>query len=321
MPWSFLRALVLGATTVSACSGPSADQANPGHNSAAGTAGSSVGGATSGTGAKSGASGTTGGSGADGGGTDAGGRAGGASGGATPAGPSGEIVVSSFAFYPSPTLSRTFAYARFRSAPTENSCPTTRYGDCWVSDACADAPPPVAPHAGLITVLSPGPSFSLELPPNAAGVYPQWSQNGAVFTGGESLSIAVAGSEVPAFSRELTYPLLLLMTEPAAPAGESVARAPRSADLTLRWDRGTAGVLFQVQSQNAASTLACAVPSELGTLTIPAGALGRLDVGAELLLLTAGNEHVKAGDFDVTLVVAGVAVTPDKMRRVSIELE
>lgn len=324
MPATFLRVLIV-TVTLNACSGPSADDDARGHGGTGGTTGgTSAAGTTSGTGANLGGAGVTPNAGdADGGGT--GGRSGSGSGsdggGMPPAGPSGAVVVSSFVFYPTPTGSRSFAYARFRSAPAATSCPTTRYGACWVSEVCADEPPPSAPHAGLITVLSGEASFSLELPANAAGVYPQWSQSGAVFTGGESLSISAAGGAVPAFSRELSYPLLLLVNEPTVPAEENVARAPRSADLTLRWDRGTAGVMFQVQSQNAMNTLACALPSELGTLTIPAAALGRFDTGAELLLLTVREEHVQAGDFDVSLMIAGVAVTPDKRRRASIVLE
>jgi hypothetical protein len=316
MPPSFLRVLMVAAA-LSACSAPSADQGDRGHDATGGAAGSSsaAGATTSGVGASSGTGGV------GGGGTDAAGRSGSDSGGTAPTGPSGEIVVSSLVYYPIAAQSQTFAYARFRAGPAVTSSPTTQYGDCSVSEACADEPVPVAPHAGLITVLSPGPSFALELPPNAVGVYPQWSQSGSVFTGAESLSISAAGGDVPAFSRELTYPLLLLVTEPVLAAGESVARAPRTGDLTLRWDRGTAGVLLQVQSQKAMNALVCTVPSELGTLTIPAAALGRLDVGSELLLLTAVAEHVQAGDFDVSLLLAGVAVTPDKMRRVSIELD
>lgn len=310
MPSSCFRVLAV-AFAVSACSGPAADEGARAGSSTGGTANDTgTGGTTSGGSSVAG----LGGSGAsDGGRPDAGGA------GAPPRGPTGEVVMSSFVFYPTPTVSRSFAYARFGSAAA--TCPSTRYGDCWVSEACTDEPAGAAPHAGLITVLSPTASFSLELPPNELGEYPSWNQTGAVFTGAESLSISAAGGAVPAFSRELTYPLLLLVTEPALPVGESIVHAPRLADLILRWDRGAPDVRFQLQSLKTTMTLSCGVPSERGTLTIPAAALARLDAGAELVLITAGTQHVQAGEFDVSLVLAGVAVTPDKMQRVSIVVD
>jgi hypothetical protein len=264
----------------------------------------------------------------------AGGTGGAAAGTGGASDPYGVVQFGTMLHYPEQGLGYTLATAAFyRSRPPDSpgSCTTTTFGFCSVTDCSStptDPPEPEpepepdsrpAPIAGEIAIRSDS-DFTVDLIPDAIGVYVQTGTVG-VLLGQESMTINAAGAEVPAFSHAMTYPLLLLLTEPALADDQVVVRVPRDGDLTLAWDRGVEGVDVQVQSGGGTARLYCNAPSEGGTLTIEGAALGMLDAGTELLLLNARSEQVTAGDYVVTISSAGSVMSPDKTRRPVLILE
>jgi hypothetical protein len=307
---------VLVAAAVAAC-GSDPPRASPGSGAAAGMGG--AGGAGSGgTGAGgAGSSGTAGGAGAS---TES----------------YGVVQFGTIFHYPDQGLAYTLATAGFyraRPASGVGPCTTTAFGPCSVRSCEVNPtdppepepePPPEpdprpAPVAGDISIRSTG-DFTIDLVPDATGIYVQTGRMGTLL-GQESVTITATGAEVPAFNHTMTYPLLLLLTEPALAADQVVVTVPRNQDLVLAWDRGVAGLELQLQSVGGTAQLYCNVPSEDGTLTLEAAAMLGLDEGTELLLLGAASERVTAGAYTVTISSAGSVMSPDRSRRPVIVLD
>jgi hypothetical protein len=232
---------------------------------------------------------------------------------------SGQVTVLTMVNYPTVGASTTTFSARFTSPGAASPCTSTTYGACalYACDATATSSDV---DAGTITAQSTEAAFAHAIVP-LDGQYETYSDTTSAFLGEEAISISATGGVVPAFDANMTYPLLLLLTAPTLAEGSSVASVPRGQDLTLTWDRGTTGVVFQAQSSATTPSLICDSDSEVGSMVLPSAALSSLPIGAVLNLYTIGNVPVSAGDYDINVVAAGAVVHPDKSRRITLLLE
>lgn len=220
----------------------------------------------------------------------------------------------------------------FIAAPaTDPACTTTTRGACTLTDcAVSDAAPPAPTYAsaGTVTFSGGSPSVTMSATPDAEGRYTPASKDyGGVrpFRGGEAAMVTATGGEVPAFSKAMTYPLLLVLDKPNAPDATPVSVA-RSSDLELAWSRGTSDVeLFMTaidigRNDGRRAVLTCRFPSASGAATVPATLLAGLREGATVSLFTAAKQDLTAGDFAVTLLLGGEVLTPSKSAPVSFVL-
>jgi|GEM_PF-6726139 len=266
------------------------------------TAGPGSGGSPASGGAATGGSaeGGTGGSAAGGtGGGAAGGEASGGGAGAEAETRGGLVQFGTMYHYPDPGMMRSFANALF-----------------WDFSAADN------PGAGDITITADPAGFAITLADQGTGDYGTAEVTGTL-SGGEQVTVSAAGSEIPAFTTVVTYPLLLLLTAPSPADGESVVTVSRSADVVLEWDRGEPGVELLVQTEPAegGTSYATLAPSEAGTLTLSRSELTTLASGTELTLYTARTTTLEAGGFPIDVTAIGAVMTADRTRRVSLVVE
>jgi len=100
-------------------------------------------------------------------------------------------------------------------------------------------------------------------------------------------------------------PFGVVVSSPAPTAATSnLVVVPRSADLVIRFDGGTPGVLVQLEADDGAGSVRCAVDSLVGELTVPASVLAALPPGAPLQVTTVAEASVSPDGYDVTLRTA-----------------
>jgi hypothetical protein len=330
---TWVAGMLMAGMSTTAC-GPDSKSASDdptggtGSGATAGTTGGS-GGSMSGAGGSTGGSAGSGAVAGTGGSAGSGGGKGGTAGSGGAATPFGFVQYGSLQHYPSagrilPLASALFS--RGSDGTPSTACPRTTIGLCTVVADCPamtdppePVPPPPAPTAGTITIRS-SDNFTADLVPDAAGIYSMTSVSGGV-VGEELITVTAAGGEVPAFTYTKTYPLLLLLTQPAFDDVQTEYVVSRAEDLVLEWDRGIPSLALGVQTVAGGASLFCSFPSEDGTGTIPSELLAMLDSKTELLLIGVQTEIVTAGEYQVTVSSAGSVVTPDRTRRAKLVLE
>lgn len=211
--------------------------------------------------------------------------------------------------------------ARF-SAPgraVTTDCQITEYGDCTLEQCPTDGgvvPNGGVPHAGQLTFESSTINLVQHLDPGPDGVYETAALPAGreLFLGEEMTTFSAAGGEVPAFSADLEFPLLLLLDMP--PTIQGGAAVSQTSDLTLAWSRGTDDIdfLFQVTAVDTLTSayLLCQVPSLPGTLTVPGAALQRFPSSAPITLATLHHRTITAGDYSIDLWLGAEVRSPDK---------
>ncbi|HEY3496807.1 MAG TPA: hypothetical protein VGK73_19045 [Polyangiaceae bacterium] len=198
-------------------------------------------------------------------------------------------------------------------------CATTEYGECTLWQCPTDreiVPSEGVPHAGRLTFESSAIGLLSQLEPDGNGVYEAHDLPAGreLFLGEELTRFSAEGGDVPAFSAEVEFPLLLLLDEP--PTIQGGAAISQTSDLTLAWSRGLDDIdfLFQVSAVDTltSANLLCQVPSTLATLTVPAAALQRFPKQASIVLATLRHRTVTAGDYAVELWLGAEVRSPDK---------
>jgi hypothetical protein len=202
------------------------------------------------------------------------------------------------------------ASAGFNATPG-GGCARQVLGACEL-DSCAAGTSPAA-SAGTVTVS--GGSLTPSLVPLADKTYPAFSTTQSIFAGGETLTFAAAGADVPAFSGSLTAPSKVQITSPAKPPSASpYLVVDRTHDFALSWSGGGSG-LVQVALDGGPSrsiTLYCRFPAAAGTGAIPAAALAMIPSGQGGFSMAAiADAQVTAGDWSVDLSAYFNAVWPD----------
>ena len=237
---------------------------------------------------------------------------------------SGQVVL-----YAPPSLGFT-SYGAFFTDPDHQQpdlgCMSTTYGMCHLTN-CPYPQPTEAPrpHAGIITFTSADIMAMGSITPDTNGLYPSDMPMGVQFAGDESVVFAAQGDTVPAFNETVAYPLLLLMSAPAMPAGMAPAMVARTRDLAFTWTRGQPDIVLRIHSEKiVGATLRlfdCTVPSAAGKFTIPRAALQAIGASAELSVDTFRRHTFQDGAYTIDILVGGNALTPDKMRPISIVLQ
>jgi hypothetical protein len=192
-----------------------------------------------------------------------------------------------------------------------NYCTTTQViGACEVATCTTTAPPAVS--AGAITIT--GAAQPITLTPKADDTYAMFMSASPLFSGGESITFAAAGADVPAFSASITMPAKATITSPAKPTPQSpYLNINRTLDLTVRWTGGGSGKLqVALDSQSADHRIFCRFDASAGTGTVTAAALATLEegLGGFAMASIAMGEH-DAGDWAVDVSAYFNAVWPD----------
>jgi hypothetical protein len=216
----------------------------------------------------------------------------------------------------------TFSHAHFRVEPGRDgipaTCQSTAPDDQCTVNVCPDrahALDDVRNESAGVVAISGAAGSSFELVPGADGRYVELVAPGNAYHASEAVTMSAFGSSaVPRFSYQLTFPTPDRVISPAAPT----TSFDRNQGITFRWvpDAGiplphTIDVsVFQERSFGATrgyvNTL-CKFPSTAGVGVVPPSALRVHQPGSVEVSLTPVRERfVKAGSFDVQLIVGGV---------------
>lgn len=185
-----------------------------------------------------------------------------------------------------------FASAGFFVGP--GYCPASqRIGPCEVFQCTRTAPP--AASAGAITIS--GASQPITLMPSVDKTYQTMNAPKPLFTGGELVTFAAAGADVPAFSKSLTMPSQIMITSPTKPSSSMIIN--RAQDFTVLWSGGGTGILeIGLVTTSSEEAVFCRFDASASTGTIPSTALQLLPAGAGTFSMTsiAEAKHV-VGDW------------------------
>ena len=164
--------------------------------------------------------------------------------------------------------------AFFTRTAADQSFTRKTVGPCVVDTYGSGAGPKDTDRsAGKITIS--GGTKSAVLLPEADGTYTTVNGQGALFAGGETLTITAQGAAVPAFVLSLVAPSKLTLSAPALPASGPL-KVTRSAGITASWTGTSAGVVVvYLDAAGGASAYAatCSFPASSGSGVVPAAAL------------------------------------------------
>ncbi len=199
-------------------------------------------------------------------------------------------------------------------------CPiVASYGSCSLAlCASTDASTPETPlAAGVVSAHST--EIGLQLvsaaDPQAPGGYRDVQQSlvGDV-KGGETLTLAAEGGEIPAFSRDLKMLGPLVLTKPTS--ASTTIPVSRGA-LTLEWQPGETGTEVIISAFGSGAdwtTLKCVWDASAGVGSVPAEILTQLPNGKQLFVAARRQVTQDAGDFALSLSLLTSARTANDKR-------
>jgi hypothetical protein len=192
-------------------------------------------------------------------------------------------------------------------------CEKTTIGACeriLCTEFAEETGEEVAASAGEITitgtlqsplVLSPG-RFDYDVPPNL-------DASALLFSGGESITVAAEGADVPAFQQTLTAPAATTLTSLAfrSVSGGLTTVVDASSDLGLSWTPAVAHevhVLIQnLQPADLYDGLTCIVPAMATSVFVPASVLadwvGEPAVYLYIAQIASASQTVSPGNWSV----------------------
>lgn len=192
-----------------------------------------------------------------------------------------------------------------------SACTTMQtIGPCKVQQ-CATTQPQGAQSAGTITIT--GATKPLSIVPGADKTYPQQTSMTSLYNGGEMITFAAPGADVPAFSVTLTTPTKATITAPAKPAAGSLLPINRAQDFSVSWTGGGSGrVQVFLSGAGSSSSLFCKFDASAGTGKVPAAALATMTgtMGSFAMASIAETES-SAGDWGIGASAYFNAVWPD----------
>ena len=178
-----------------------------------------------------------------------------------------------------PELGFAQAGAVFRRAlPRAFDCTETAVEGCVVFECGSTALPFDEVSAGVVDVVGALRPLSLAFDGGYAGV--DINDGSALFDGGETLTATGAGAEVPAFSLQVTAPVVVVIGTPVWPAPQDVLSVTRASGLHLQWSGSSAGevvVVFNTADQS--TEVSCAFAAADGAADVPSAALLALPAG------------------------------------------
>lgn len=174
------------------------------------------------------------------------------------------------------------------------------------------------PSAGNVTI-NPKSGSGFMLAPTTDGYYVEArSTSASLFTGGQAVTFAAPGKEVPAFSTEVTLPTeAFTISSPTAARDNLGWVISRTADFTISWSTASAKVAVELaQGTDQAFggvTIRCTFPGNGGTGKLPASVLGNLKAGTatRILLGPAASTKVQQTGWEIDAVAIGVGRNGD----------
>jgi hypothetical protein len=201
-----------------------------------------------------------------------------------------------------------------------SNCTETTHGPCTVDDCTLGGGgggtggggaggAPAAPNAGDITLT--GGARDVTLSPLTDGTYGlDTAPTNPLFVGGESITMAGAGADVPAFSQAVTAPSPIDLTAPVFATNNLTVDT--ASDLVLTWTGGTTGTTsLRLTGSDASSsvTVVCEFDASAGTGTAPTAALSPLQglSNGTASINNLGTDTISAGDWQVLLSLSVMA--------------
>lgn len=228
-----------------------------------------------------------------------------------------------------------FASASFALAevPSPSSpCTTFTFGPC-VATRCTTgtlATPPTRVVAGDVSIAGGRTPITLTPDPKRKSYEPFSDSTKTLWEGGETLSAIASGasSGVPDFELEATAPRTVRIAQPAVLADASFT-VKRSAPLAITWEQNSATpnamvkiVITSSQNHTSSQSVRCGVPSTDLALTIPAQALGQLDLGSGSINIVAETTTMRRiGDYDVSFVLRSPATYQGTLASTTAQIE
>jgi hypothetical protein len=292
----------------------------------AGAGGGSTGAGGGSTGAGGGSGGAGGGvAGAGGGVAGAGGGTAGAGGGSAGAGGGAAVVDRSgiVSLGQASIQTYTIGSAAADFSTTEHltllGCTVTFTGNCKVLSCpggAVDAGVLVVTHqsAGPVTITGTTPSITLQ-PGTDGGAYVGQTFLGALWSGGETLSVSAAGAEVPAFfGQSVQAPSTITLTAPVCSLASCSQPIDRAAPLQVTWTGGVYGTVYVTVSSAPLGPVAvvqCSFPAGAGSGSIAPAMLANLpaalDGGATFSIVNMSQAYFDAGVYQVQLAAESSA--------------
>jgi hypothetical protein len=230
---------------------------------------------------------------------------------ATPPAHSGFVSIQSYDAMNIPGMPTRGGYTSAGFFSAGAACTTMQtIGPCEVRQ-CTTTQPQGAQSAGTITIT--GALKPLSLVPGADKLYVQQMSMTSLFNGGEMISFAAAGADIPAFTVAVTTPTKATITAPAKPAAASLLAINRAQDFTVSWTGGGSGRLQVFLSGAGGSpSLFCRFAASAGTGKVPAAALATMTGAMGSFAMASINETEKtAGDWGIEASAYFNAVWPD----------
>jgi hypothetical protein len=194
------------------------------------------------------------------------------------------------------------------------TCVTTTAGACtlWTCELATQPSTFTYRSAGTLTVTGGVVDVSME---KGGDFYGFNDPAEVLFVGGESLTVAASGDEVPAFSTALVAPELFELLSPELLDGTVVSRAQ---DFGVTWEQGlshgTVAVSLSGTYEPAdllSAYIECTAPASDGALVVPSSLLLELPSGAGTF--SAVNREVvelDAGDYPVRVAFSTIGAAP-----------
>ena len=120
-----------------------------------------------------------------------------------------------------------------------------------------------------------GGAKTIDLVPNAQKAYDPVSGSTSLWSGGEMLTVAAEGKDVPAFTVSLVAPSKLTMTAPALPKGATNLSVMRSAPFSATWTGASSGqvvLYFDAATGANAFSATCTFEASALKAEVPAAA-------------------------------------------------
>jgi hypothetical protein len=193
--------------------------------------------------------------------------------------------------------------ARFHAS---GPCAKTWYETCYVSSCPGDEPANGA-SAGTISIGGLAVPIRLE---RQDGARYQAIHGRQLFSGGEVITVSSSGAEVPAFHATLEAPPQPTLTHPPISDSHAIVNGSKSADWSLAWTGGGAGIV-RVSLQSRSTSVTCDFKASDGEARVPRAALARMDHTALVAVSAIETATVSAGDWSVAVVVRTDARLPN----------
>jgi hypothetical protein len=214
-------------------------------------------------------------------------------------------------------VQRTFVSAYFIEGPSPFPLgPVKTSGECRLSEWSRTTPDggPRMASAGALHVE--GGRTPVTLFPDNSGEYGVAIPDSPFIVGGERLTIAADGNEVPGFTTTLFAPPTVQFTAPVPQPPSSTISVAADAGLAFAWYPASVSVVVSTDilpSGGHLYSLGCSFKSPSGTGTVPAELLAAFPVGAQFQIraMAAVSEKVSVPPWDIFVGISRTARGPN----------